>query len=517
MAQSSRTVRGGELATSDDAPTRVIPRPRRRIPVTARPTAVPSPRADVLFWMLPALVAAALGGWRLTAAALWADELATWGAVRLSWEQLWRLSAAVDAVLTPYYAMMKLYTAVAGTSTAALRLPALAATVATSLVVTALGRRLGGRDTGLAAGLLFAVVPVTSRYAQEARPYALAMFAAALAVLCLIRLLDDPGPGRAAAYSSALALAALSHPLSALLLLAGHALAVALRQVRVGAAAWYGTAAWIIAAVPGGAAALILVGLGYRSRGQIGWIEHLTLSGFDAVPDGLFLTGAVGGIVIGLAVLAVRRTDEHVCVAAAAFTPLLVLLAADQVMPIWVTRYVLVAVPALAALAAAAMLRFGRTQAVVALALTVALGVSTHLRIREPDGHGEDSARIASVIGPRWRPGDVVVFADSHRSIPWAARDIYQRYLPAPRPPDVLRVSAQRTDGRFLATECPAASCLGNPPRVWVIRVDKPSDPFQDMAAGKRQLLREHYQTAQRWTYALLTIILVERKPSAAG
>jgi uncharacterized membrane protein len=69
------------------------------------------------------------------------------------------------------------------------RSPAIAGT---TLVVTALGRRLRDANTGLVAGLLFAILPVSSRYAQEARPYAVVLFAAALATLALIRLLAPP-------------------------------------------------------------------------------------------------------------------------------------------------------------------------------------------------------------------------------------------------------------------------------------------------------------------------------------
>lgn len=467
--------------------------------------------------MLPALLTAGLGIWRLTGPALWADELATWGAVRLTWAELWRLSGVVDVVLAPYYAAIKVYAAVAGVSTAALRFPSAVALTATTLVVVALGRRLGGPKAGLTAGFLFSALPVTSRYAQEARPYAFAMLAASLAVLCLIRLLEDPGIGRAAAYAGAMVLAGLSHPLSGLLALAGHGVAVVARQITGGAAARYGSLAWLGTTVPGGVAALVLIGLGYRSRTQISWIPHLTLSAFQVIPDRLFLSGAAGGIVLGLAVVAVRRVPDHVTVGAAGFTPMLVLLAADQVTPIWVARYVLVAVPALAALAAYGALRFGSAQATAAVALTAALGFPAQLDVRESAGHGEDSAKVAAVIGPAWRPGDVVVFPDTHPSIPWAPRDIYDRYLPAPRPPDVLQLQPQRTNGRFLATECADAACLGNPPRVWLVRVDSPTDPFRDMSRGKEKRLRDGYRPVQRWSYAELGIILLERKPREAA
>ena len=77
------------------------------------------------YWAGPAVLALVLSAYQITRPALWADELATWGAVRLSWGALFRLLGNVDAVVGPYYALMKLWTGVAGTSTLALRLPSL--------------------------------------------------------------------------------------------------------------------------------------------------------------------------------------------------------------------------------------------------------------------------------------------------------------------------------------------------------------------------------------------------------
>lgn len=462
--------------------------------------------------MAPALVAAVLGGWRLTGPSLWADELATWGAVRLSWDQLWRLSGSVDAVLTPYYAVMKAYVSVAGTSTTALRFPAVVAIVATAVLVSALGRRLVGAGAGLLAGLIFAVLPVTSRYEQEARPYAFVMFAATLGLLCLIRLLERPTIGRLAGYSGAVALAGLCHPLSALLALGGHGAAVVWRQFRADGKNWRATSYWLAAAAVGAAPALVLLALGSRQQTQISWIKQLTVDTVQVVPDRLFLSGAVGGLVLALAVLGVRRDLDRVCLACAAFVPLIGLLLAGAVAPVWVARYVLVSLPPLAVLAAAAALRVGRAHAVVIFLLTAALGYPEQLQVRTSAGHSEDSAKIAAVIRPLYRPGDVAVFPDSHPSIPWAPRDIYERYLPAPKPPDVLRTTAPRTGGRLLATECADASCLGDPARIWLIRVDNPADPFQSMAPGKQKRLQERYAVAQRWQYSLLTVILLVRK-----
>jgi mannosyltransferase len=254
--------------------------------------------------------------------------------------------------------------------------------------------------------------------------------------------------------------------------------------------------------------------LGAGQRSQLSWIKVLTVDLMKLIPERIFLSGAVAGVVLALAILGVRASTASATLAAAGFGPILLLFAAGLFEPIWSARYVLVALPALAALAAAAAMRFGPRPTAVVVLLLALLGWPYQLDARAPDGHSEDSEKIAAVIEPLYRPGDVVVFADTHPSIPWAARDIYERYLPSPRPPDVLRTEPQRTDGHFLAEECPEAACLGAPPRIWVIRVDYSTDPFADMAPAKRKRLTDGYKQVRRWQYLLLTITLVERKPA---
>ncbi|BCJ47008.1 hypothetical protein GCM10010168_34720 [Actinoplanes ianthinogenes] len=448
-----------------------------------------------------ALAVAALAGWRLTGPALWADELATWGAVRLSWSQLWQLSGAVDAVVTPYYAAMKVWTAVAGTGTVALRLPSALAIVGTTILVAVIGRRVGGDRAGLLGGLLFAAVPAVSRYAQEARPYAIVMFFAALALWCLLRIIERPSVGGAVGYAAAVAAAGLAHPLGGLLMVAGHALTA--RRLR-----WW----WAVPAAVGCVPALLLAVAGARQNAQVSWITLADVNSWQGLPQNVFASAAVGGIVIVLAVLGTRREPAFLALAGAAFVPPVLLLLTGTVHPIWVGRYVLIAVAPMAVLAAVGALRAGQAQAIAAVAVTLLVSFPVQLELREPAGHAEDSTRIAQVIGPRYRDGDVAVFPDTHPSIPWAARDIYQRYLPAPRPPDVLAVAPQRTGGRLLARECPAAACLGDPPRIWVIRVDDAGDPLKDMAPGKRQRISRGYRPVGTWKYPLLTITLLERR-----
>ncbi len=161
----------------------------------------------------------------------WRDELATWSAATRPLSDLARMTRTIDAATGPYYLLMHGWTAVAGTSPTALRLPSALAMAVAAALTARLGAVLVGRRAGLLAGLLFAVLPATSRYGQEARPYALATLFAVLATLLLVEALRRPGRWRWAGYAAAVAALGLLH-LLALTLLAAHALVVLLIAVR---------------------------------------------------------------------------------------------------------------------------------------------------------------------------------------------------------------------------------------------------------------------------------------------
>jgi mannosyltransferase len=206
--------------------------------VTSRPQAAAGRSAPPwLAWAVPTVVTAALGLYQINVPILWRDELATWSATSRTLPQLWGMVHNVDAVLGLYYLGLHLWMAVFGDSAAAMRLPSALAMTGAAAVVALTGKRLGGLRVGLISGLVFAVVPSVSRYAQEARPYAFATLFAALATLLLLRAMERPTWLRWGCYALALAAAGASN-LVALCVLAAHLAIVAtdfsLRTVRIG-------------------------------------------------------------------------------------------------------------------------------------------------------------------------------------------------------------------------------------------------------------------------------------------
>ncbi|SCE90803.1 Dolichyl-phosphate-mannose-protein mannosyltransferase [Micromonospora matsumotoense] len=178
-----------------------------------------------LVWAAPTLVTLAAGCYGISQAQPWRDELATWSAATRPVGDLFRLTRTIDASTGPYYLLLHAWTGLFGDSVVALRLPSVLAMAGAAGLTAVLGRRLFGAPAGLLAGLLFAVLPGTSRYAQEARPYALVTLFAVLATVLLVRALDRPGRLRGSFYAAAVAGLGLAH-LLALSLLAAHAVVV---------------------------------------------------------------------------------------------------------------------------------------------------------------------------------------------------------------------------------------------------------------------------------------------------
>ncbi|MEV6971392.1 glycosyltransferase family 39 protein [Hamadaea sp. NPDC051192] len=492
------TVRPGSTLPSPQAPSATVQLsvpPRRRRPVD-------------LPWPAPTLLMAALAAWYLGRPALWADELASVNAAVLSWGGLRELLSETDLVLAPYYAFLHVWTAIAGTSEVAVRLPSAVAAVGTVGVTATVGARLWGHRAGVLAGLVLAVLPVFSRFAQEARGYSPAIFGFALATLLLLRWVERPGPARLAAYAVVLGVAVLLLPFGAMIL-AAHAVL-----------AWpaYARWTWLVSAGAAGLPGVALFAVAASTqRAQISWIPLLGWAGKNGVVErALSVAGpiAVTATLVILGLLAVRRERRVLAMACWGLLPIGLLLAAGMVAPIWVSRYVAFTLPGLALLAASGLSRLSVRQATVVVALLAVFGAANNVIIRRPDGHTQAGRRIAEIIGPRFRPDDVAVYGDNHPSIPWSPRDIVARYLPAGQTPrDALMVSPQRTGGHFLAVECAdVAGCVGAAPRIWVIRADDPSDPRDGLDGGKTSFLLATYTVSEVWRYPLLTVALLDRK-----
>ncbi|MEU4398486.1 glycosyltransferase family 39 protein [Micromonospora orduensis] len=493
-------------------------------------------------WLPPALLTLAVTVTGLGSAQLWRDELATWSAATRSPGELARLAGTIDAATGPYYLLMHIWTVVFGDSPIALRAPAvLAMTVAAGLLAV-LGARLVDRRAGLFAGLLFAVLPGTSRYGQEARPYALATMLAVLATLLLVTALRRPTWARWAGYAAAVAALGLVH-LIALTLLAAHALVVLLAWWRgpaeAGIASPEGLTAgegrpaatrdrpaaerdrrvwrWLVAVVPVAllAGPLLVKARTQQSR-QLNWVNLARLDDLAALPGGVAQSSVVGGLLVGLAALGAARLGRRALLpVSAVLLPVLLLFVAGMVVPLWVPRYLVFVVPFACLLAGAALAAVAAPAALVVVVLAGLLGLPDQAALRRthewPRSAPVDYAGAARVIGDGQRPGDAVVYSPRHS---WLFLDLGIEYHLDDPPRDVLVTEDEVRRGDLWAAECPRpAQCLAGTPRVWLVVAGRHAEPLADVPGAKGDALRAQFTVTQVWPRPGLTVALLTSRP----
>jgi 4-amino-4-deoxy-L-arabinose transferase-like glycosyltransferase len=147
-----------------------------------------------IFIYLMVLVAFALRVYQLGAQSIWWDEsLSLYRATRdlaaiLSNKILIQNVITTDLQPPLYFILLHFLVGVAGTSEYALRFVSVIANVATVPLFYALARRWFSPGTAIVAACLGAVSPFWVYYAQESRPYALALFWSLLAIYALVRV-----------------------------------------------------------------------------------------------------------------------------------------------------------------------------------------------------------------------------------------------------------------------------------------------------------------------------------------
>jgi mannosyltransferase len=426
---------------------------------------------------------------------LWQDELATWSATNRSLPELARLSAHKDAVLTPYYALMHVWTSVVGFTPVSLRLLSAIAMSAAAGVLAALGARLWGRGRGLFAGFMLAALPAVSYYGQDARPYALVVLAAVAGTAALVGALADARRGLWAAYAGCLiALGALQ--LTALTLVAAH-----------GVTAWHDAwrrgcrwpRQWLIAS--GGALAVLspLLVVGALSRRQVAWIDAISVETLASLP-GLFGTIGVAVVVVALAGIGVVRSPATRVVAApVAIVPILALLTVSAVVPMFLTRYVLFTLAGWALLSASALISLPRWLGLALVIGTAILGLGAQEALRTTTyGVSPDYRALASILIGHVRHDDAMV-------VPTDAGKRFRIGLEAYAgsaglPDDVLEVDNRISAAELDSVECPASRCLGHPQRLWVGCIGPCGDPLSSLRpADAATIRRAGYAATHVW------------------
>jgi mannosyltransferase len=508
-----------------------------------------------LLFAVPAVAELAVGGYRIGGPSLWRDEGYTLEAAHRSRGEILALLAHLDAVHGLYYLFMHYVVGVLGSSATALRLPSLLGMSAAAGMIAVVGRRLAVSSAvpsppviGMVAGLVFVAIPQTTYYAQDARPYGLTAFFAVTASYFLIRAAADGRWRWWTCYAAAIAVTTWSS-LFALLLLVAHGVTVlaarfqppspegAPARAAAPAVAGFrppGLARWLVAA----AGALLVVSplfvLGYRQSGILTWI---TRPGAAAIMRMLSdLAGsrpllplvtviALAGVASGVSAPRGELSLASMALPWLALPPL-ILLAASEVHPIYVERYVNFCVPAVALLVAAglgwlvrqvARIPLGASSRVLAWLPSAALAVALVVLLVGPQQAARRTAArpdnlraVAAVLSAHEQPGDAVFY------LPSEARLISFSY-PAPfrRLRDVALAGPVAASVTLIGVQVPPATVadrFAGASRVWTVTWSGKANLGSLGPTGRAELaMLSQLRMVQRWQLRSVVLTLYAR------
>ena len=400
------------MATATD---REQPPTRSRFPVVSD-----SSRATMV--LLPAVIAF-LGSlafaWRPS---YWVDETATLSATRRPLSALPDLVIQhQDAVHGLYYALLSPW-AHLDPGSAWVRFPSALATAAAAGLVAVLGSQLGSRRAGAAAGLVYAVLPVTTYYGAEARSYALASACSVAVAVCALAAVR----GGARRW---LVLTAVAVTLTGWVFLLGLLVVPAVilwswvTQPR-------GVTARLIGVCAAGCAAVLPVAVvASRQTQQISWMQPMDLSTATRAWQVWFPGAAALGVVVWLAAATAaglglrdgrrgRARPRELAWMGISLTlvPIVALLVVSTVRPLWAPRYVVWSASGFALLVGSLVARVRRRAlALMAVLVLFALGAPQQLAQRRVNGKGDHQSELATELSMDKRPGDAVIFTRA----PW--------------------------------------------------------------------------------------------------
>jgi mannosyltransferase len=391
-----------------------------------------------------AAVMAVLGVWGLGRHnAMGNDEIVTRYASTLSIGQLAHLLEHTDIYHGFYYVVMHPWVAVFGNTPSSIRVPSVIAMAIASGLMVHIARRLSGSTwTGLFAGLIMALTPEISFYAQTAREYATIVAVVLCATLALVRALEAEAAGqgdrrRWVLYGALITLCGYLNELT-LMVLAAHMATVLL--ARPGKRTFWH---WFTAGAVGAVLVLPVVAGSIHQDSAASWITRPHLHDIEILFHDYF--GSVTWVAVCLFICAAaavlpdgrppwwRRAEISLPSVGA---PLLVLPAGLLILeslvghPLYVDRYVLYGEAGAAILAGAGLYRIGSwladrlggrvdRRALLALTGTVAclavliFQLTPQHRARTPLTREFDYGDPAFYIAARAQPGDGLLFFNS--------------------------------------------------------------------------------------------------------
>ncbi|HZU42419.1 MAG TPA: glycosyltransferase family 39 protein [Terriglobales bacterium] len=435
---------------------------------------------------------------------VWVDEGVSFGISQLSWPNFFKLLARHELNMAPYYLVLRLWMNF-GVSEGVLRTPSAIFFVANVAAIFLVGRRLFGTRAAAFASLLATAHSFLIRYAQEARSYSLVAFLATLSCFFFVRNIQEPGRRTWRAYIITTALAVYSHFFALLVVLAQWISLKFLPEDRRPGPEL--RRAWKILAI---SLLPMVVFIATRGAGPISWISRPNATSIYYFL--IFLTGNVGNsllaayfflLAIAAAVLIFRRSQlAHASsvwgilfVFSWLIVPIVVSLIFSLARPVFLSRYLIICVPALVLLAGAALVRLPSAWLQVAVMLFLfALsmkGVRAYYR-GDFDVTREDWRGVTKSVLAQSRPGDGLVFHAALGRMPFEYYEVRDGAGPT-KPAFAFPDSGPRiTPADFLANakRAPVTTIAQNYSRIWLVLAHNqwpgrgPDDVTRTLEAG---------------------------------
>jgi mannosyltransferase len=464
-------------------------------------------------------VTGVLGLFRVGSKGLWHDEAFGEAMARLDLPSLWSATVPREAFSGLYFVLLHLWLRL-GDSETWLRLPSAICGILAAWALFVVTRRLFGQRTATIAGVLLACNAFFVRYEQEARSYTLALLAVLLATYALVRAVDQPSRAHWITYTAAGAFAIYAHFFSAFVI-AAHFLSLLLfRPNRLRTwNAWMGYGFMAILVAPLTLAMALNDELQRRAFIPRPTLQSLPLLFLELTgAEGMsrsgrllllayFLACCVGVLVIARGVLTLHEARREGLWPLALMmmwlgVPVLGSLAMSIVQPVFLARYLIIALPPLIILASIGISTLTTPSRALAVAVIVALSAfSLHSYYTADYKNEEDWRRATAYVLANSRPGDQALFLTRYgrRPFEYYARSHVElsRLMPVYPTVEWGEYPPVIGDIKFEGAASAVKQLRGDG-RVWAVLLWDGFGARHEEGLTVEKVLDQHYQTVDR-------------------
>ncbi|MFP7832601.1 hypothetical protein [Marisediminicola sp. LYQ134] len=391
-----------------------------------------------------ALVVSLVG---ITTPSIWYDEAATITAVTRSWPELWLMLQSVDAVHGAYYVLIHAIVDVVGYSPFAIRAPSAVATGVTAALTVLLARHFTTERLAVLAGVVFCLLPRATWMGIEARSYAMSALFAVLVTLVFVIARRSTTRAWWVVYGVTIVVGCLFFIYLALVVVA-HAVTMVWWLATQRREAVPVFRRWLAASAASAVAILPFAATVVGQSGQLSWIDPLSRETVRYVFRTQWFYGSTEFAIAGwalmiLAAIALFRRARGFSLIAVVVPLLIVptaslLVATELYSPIYSPRYLVMCIPFVAILMAAAVAAIpSRPLIVVTVASLVALAVPSFVETRLPEAKQESSwSEVAQFVADERRSesaeGTTAIIYGWVRYHPTATSRVIAYSYPAP-------------------------------------------------------------------------------------